>query len=593
MRPSKLDPRLLTLIHSWNIDNPPAPAPGHGMRILAARGPARRVAPRAVRRAARIAAPPAVAARVFLETSPSATLDLPGATSVTKVVDGVWTATIPLPEVPAVASNRSVRRATLARKLRPLLDKALPKVHVPQFRSRTGATGTSVIVAVIDSGIDAKHPAFSGRILSVWDQTRPGTGVTEGAYGIELVGPNLARSRDTDGHGTHVAGIAAGNHATFGGVAPGASIVAVRTTMEDTDVADAIRYVFRVAQAHNMPAVINLSLGEHDNAHDGSDLLCRVIDEASGPGRIVCCAAGNEGDDNIHGIGRVAHGGEVGMRFHVPVSSVTEASLTGWYSPASRLEVAVRTPDGKVTPFQGVIDSGGMPTRSYRLSGTDIIVTTPGPDPANGDYNFRITLRSAARGASVRQGIWQLRLRLASGPAATCHVWTLDDAEYPEVVFTGSSRSDTLKVGSPGSASRAVTVGSFTTKIGWTSQDGDDVELAYALHKITSFSSEGPLRNRGRKPDVTAPGAGITSARSHLSHPDAEDLVSDDLVVLSGTSMASPFVAGLVALMLEGEPGLTPEQVKKRLKAASRIPGRNAGSFDIKWGYGLVDGNRL
>jgi subtilisin family serine protease len=101
------------------------------------------------------------------------------------------------------------------------------------------------------------------------------------------------------------------------------------------------------------------------------------------------------------------------------------------------------------------------------------------------------------------------------------------------------------------------------------------------------------LRNRGRKPDVTAPGAGIASARSHLSHPDAEDVVTDDFTVLSGTSMASPFVAGLVALMLEGDPGLTPEQVKKRLKAASRIPGRKAGSFDIKWGYGLVDGNRL
>jgi subtilisin family serine protease len=281
------------------------------------------------------------------------------------------------------------------------------------------------------------------------------------------------------------------------------------------------------------------------------------------------------------------------MRFQVPESSVTEASLTGWYEPGSELDVAVRTPDGKVTPFQPVIAGGGAPSRSYQLSGTTIIVTTPGPDPANGDSNFRVTLRNVTRGRSVRQGIWQLRVRLTSGRATTLHVWTLDDADEPQVVFTGGSREDAMKVGSPGSADRAITVGSFTTKVAWTSRDGDEMELAHAPGTITSFSSEGPLRDRRRKPDVTAPGAGIASARSRLSHPDPEDLISDTIVVQSGSSMAAPFVAGLVALLLERDPSLTPEQIKRRVKAASRIPGRRAGTFDRKWGYGLVDADRL
>ena len=596
MNNAKLDPRLLTLLNSSETNNPPEPARGQGLRPMAMAGPARlRVRRTGVRRA-RVApaAPPPVLTRVFLECAPSATLEFARAdASVSKVVEGLWTATIPLDHVERVVGNRAVRRATLARRLRPLLDKALPKVHIPQFRTRLGLTGASVVVGVIDTGIDGTLEAFQGRILRVWDQTRRGTGVPEGRYGIELSGTGLSRSRDTNGHGTHVAGIAAGSHGTFGGVAPGASIVGVRTTMDDTDIADAVRYIFRIARERNAPAVINLSIGGHDDGHDGSDLLCRVIDESSGPGRIVCCAAGNEGDDNIHGVTRATRGVEVGMRLHVPGSSVTEASLTGWYSPSSRLEIAVRTPEGKVTPFQGVIGGGGRPTRTYTLSGTDIIVTTPGPDPANGDHNFRVTLRSDQRGQKVRQGIWQLRLRLASGPAATVHVWTLDDADSPEVTFTGTSRSDTMKVGSPGSARRAITVASFTTKTRWIDQDGDQVELAHAPGKITSFSSEGPLRNRARKPDVTAPGAGIASAFSHLSDPDVEDIIDDQITVLSGTSMASPFVAGLVALMLEGEPRLSPEQVKRRLKAASRIPGRAAGTFDTKWGYGLVDADRL
>ena len=591
MNNAKLDPRLLTLLNSFKTNNPPEPKRGRGLRVMAIRGPARLRRPRARVRAA---APPPVLARIFLECAPSASLAFARAdATIAKVVEGLWTATIPLDRVERVVGHRDVRRATLARKLRPLLDKALPKVHIPQFRTRLGLTGASVVLGVIDTGIDGTLAAFQGRILRVWDQTRRGTGVPEGRYGIELTGTGLARSRDTNGHGTHVAGIAAGDHATFGGVAPGVSIVGVRTTMDDTDIADAVRYIFRIARDRNAPAVINLSIGGHDDGHDGSDLLCRVIDETSGPGRIVCCAAGNEGDDNIHGVARVTRGPEVGMRLHVPGRSVTEASLTGWYSPSSRLDIAVRTPEGKVTPFQSVLAGGGSPTRTYTLSGTDIIVTTPGPDPSNGDHNFRVTLRSDRRGANVRQGIWQLRLRLASGPAATVHVWTLDDAESPEVTFTGSSRSDTMKVGSPGSASRAITVASFTTKTKWLDRDGDEIELGHAPGKITSFSSEGPLRNRARKPDVTAPGAAIASAFSHLSDPDVEDVIDDEITVLSGTSMASPFVAGLVALMLEGNPQLSPEQAKRRLRAASRIPGRAAGAFDNKWGYGLIDADKL
>jgi subtilisin family serine protease len=589
VKTTKLDPRLLALLAATETSNPPEPAPGRGLRMLAARQPARRVG-----RLARPAIPPATAARVFLESTGTATLDFPhGATTVSKVVNGLWTATVPLDEVRSVAGHRGVRRMTLARRLRPLLDKALARVHVPEFRTAHGLTGAGVIVGVIDSGIDARHPSFAGRVLRVWDQTRRGEGVPEGAYGLEFTGASLTRSRDRDGHGTHVAGIAAGAHPQYGGVAPGASLVIVRTTMEDTDIADAVRYVFRVAQDQNAPAVINISLGGHDDGHDGTDPLCRVIDEASGAGRIVCCAAGNEGDDNIHGATTVTRHGDAGMRFHVPAGSVAEASLTGWYGAASRLEVAVRTPDGKLTPFQAVVQGAGSATRTYDLAGTHIVITTPGPDPSNGDYNFRVTLRSTAKGSKVRQGIWQLRLRLASGRAAAAHVWAIDDAEFPEVAFTGTSREDAMKVGSPGSASRAITVGCFTSRTRWIDRAGDEFEVGYAAGRITSFSSEGPLRNGGRKPEVTAPGAIVGSAYSRYSSPDAEDVVSDDTVMMSGTSMASPFVAGLIALLLERNPGLTPEQAKRRLKAVSRIPGRRPGTFDTKWGYGLVDATRL
>jgi len=186
------------------------------------------------------------------------------------------------------------------------MDVALGKVHLPTFRNDSGLSGQGVLLGVIDTGIDPNHPDFQGRILRVWDQTLPGPGVQEGGYGVELTGPFLSVSRDTVGHGTHVAGIATGTGAIFGGVVPQAELVIVKTSFQTAHIADAVRYIHRIARELGRPVVMNLSLGGHADAHDGSDPLSEIIDSESGPGCIICCAAGNEGNDDIHAQGYVA-----------------------------------------------------------------------------------------------------------------------------------------------------------------------------------------------------------------------------------------------------------------------------------------------
>src|SRR5262249_25371689 len=153
----------------------------------------------------------------------------------------------------------------------------------------------------------------------------------------------------------HVAGIAAGSDPTFGGVAPEADLIMVKTDFMDAHIADGIRYIFRVAGELGRPAVVNLSLGGHSDAHDGTDSLSQIIDSESGPGRIVCCAAGNEGNDNIHAQTTVAAGGTSTARFFVPNGAVGVALLNGWYTGSATLEVAVRSPGGFVTNFQPVL----------------------------------------------------------------------------------------------------------------------------------------------------------------------------------------------------------------------------------------------
>ncbi|MHC5830874.1 MAG: S8 family peptidase, partial [Nostoc sp.] len=109
-----------------------------------------------------------------------------------------------------------------------------------------------------------------------------------------------------------------------------------------------------------------LSLGGYADAHDGSDSLSKVIDAETGAGRIVCCAAGNEGNDNIHGQAIISSGRTRGMRFNVPLNQIGIVWLNGWYSKEGELEVSLRSPNGFVTPFQKIIADGNA-TQDYQL----------------------------------------------------------------------------------------------------------------------------------------------------------------------------------------------------------------------------------
>ncbi|MBW4434256.1 MAG: S8 family peptidase [Pelatocladus maniniholoensis HA4357-MV3] len=505
----------------------------------------------------------------------------------------VRTAYLPIDRLDDLSEESAVQRIKPSRKLKLRMDEAPKKVKLPEFKNKAGLTGKGVVIGVIDSGIDPKHPAFAGRILRIWDQTLPGPGVEEGGYGAELTGTQLTISQDTDGHGTHVAGIASGLDNTYGGVAPEAELVIVKTDLQDAHIADGVRYIFRLASEMGLPAVVNLSLGGHADGHDGSDSLSKIIDAESGPGRIVCCAAGNEGNDNIHGQTNVSSKRLGTMRFSVPYNQVGIVWLNGWYSCDGQLEISLRSPNGFVTPFQPII-ADGNPSKQYNLLDARVEVVTPGPDPANGDYNFFVQIRGGGNSRfnqPVPGGVWQLRVRNTSGNDVRLDVWTLDDTA--SVFFTGKSISDTMKIGSPGAASNAVTVASYTTKVIYTDIDGNQRKVGFELDNISEFSSEGPLRNDAQKPDVAAPGAMIVSALSSNANFDRSMMVNSKFVVLAGTSMATPFVSGLVALLLQRDPNLTPEAVKDLLRQNSSIPDESVGTFDPKWGYGLIDAENL
>jgi subtilisin family serine protease len=502
----------------------------------------------------------------------------------------VRTALVALEQLGRLSEEQSVSRIVASRYLQLLMDVAPGAVRLPAFRTRTGLTGQNVIIGIVDSGIDSQHPAFAGRILRIWDQNITGPGVTEGAYGFELSGQTLRVSVDMNGHGTHVAGIASGTDPIYEGVAPRAELVIVKSDLSDAHISDGIRYIFRVAAELNRPAVVNLSLGGHWDAHDGTDSLSQSIDQETGQGRIVCCAAGNEGNDNIRARASIQPGAIYTVRFQPPPAGARAGYLNGWYAGNASLEVSVQEPGGSVTPFQAVIVQGN-PTRSHQLPGGRVAITTQSPDPVNGDLNFLVQVQSSALAIPL-QGVWTLRVHNTGLAAVDLDVWA-PKGPGGFLIFTGKSVRDDMKIGSPGASLSAVTVASHTTKVQWTDLSGAVRQVGLTLNTISDFSSPGPLRNGTPKPDVAAPGAMIAAALSSSSNPPPAKVVAQGFQIKSGTSMATPFVTGLVALLLERDPQLTPASVKAALQAVSTIPGQSPGTFHPKWGHGPIDAGNL
>ena len=508
----------------------------------------------------------------------------------------VRTALVSLSGIEKLSERDDVHRISPAIMMKPLNDLCAQRTRLPVFRNNHPEQGRDVVIGIVDSGIDATHPAFRDRIECIWDQTIQGEGWGTTNYGTVLRGQDLSDSRDTHGHGTHVAGIAAGNDENFGGVAPAARLVCVKTDFMHTSVADGIRFIFSEADRLQRPAVINLSLGSHHDPHDGSDDLSRLIAERSGSGRIVVAAAGNEGTNDIHAAAEIGAGQRKEILLRVPhiVDPHTPpwVRLNGWYNGGD-CEISIQTPSGDETPFQPVID-GPNPSNTYNLSDAVVRLTTsPASANGNNEYSFLVELEPVPSANRVQTGTWRLRIRNVSEADVRVDVWSIVPTPARDAFFVAPFRSADMKIGTPGAARQAITVASFTSRNKWVDFQGQSQFVNLTLDTISDFSSPGPLRNGFPKPDVTAPGAMIVSCLSRTSMPLHKDVVNDHFRVNSGTSMACPYITGLVALLLERTPTLDATAIKAMLKENSSVPKLDPGAFHPSWGFGLIDAGSL
>ncbi len=504
-----------------------------------------------------------------------------------------------------------------------------------QAQSTFGSRGAGVIVSIMDTGIqwtdrDFRNADGTTRVIGIWDQTLsdplhpPPAGFSFGAYyskaniDAALDGGPALLTGDGHGHGSHVAGSAAGNGletgngvaaGTFAGVAPEADILVVRVFdgngafCADCDLTAAVQFTDETAAALGRPWVGNMSLGTDLGAHDASDPDERTIDAAVGPGRRgaqMAIAAGNSGARRMHWEGTLSAGAVLSNSFGInyqpkagPENDFIWIDL--WYSGADRVTVEMVSPGGAVISAAPGVDTGIVCAQSGAvLEGAVEILASNVNDPVNKDNQVFIQISDSADclGTAPRTGTWTIRLRVNSvgNPPGKFDLW--NEADLGTLPFVTLSNSTLQKTtGVPGTARHALTAGAYVSKCSWVNAGGTTTNqcgITGGTGLLASFSSIGPTRDGRVKPDVAAPGQYLGSSLAGLietvSCPSLACRERDGVHGnISGTSMATPHVAGVAALVLALNPDLQGPEVKAAI----------AGSAVVDTFTGAVPNNRF
>lgn len=535
----------------------------------------------------------------------------------------IATAQVPISSIKQLSLAKGVKYITTGHAIQPMMDKARPTVGADMMLAGTSLpqayNGSGVVVGIIDAGFDYTHPAFRDatrtklRIKRVWEQGTQTTTIagastpTPFGYGTEFDTDSeiLAACTDREGnsHGTHVAGIAAGGDTAspYHGIATNSDIVLVSYgDLQDNNVniSDAIAYIYSYAKAEGKPCVINMSLGTQMGPHDGTSTFDSMADLLQGEGCLLIGSAGNFGAVPLHASatdqpllttikyakapsnsnvgGDIDIWGEEGNAFSIRVAVLNKS--TG--------EIVCQSDEYTTTADGTYQFTPASPTRG------DITVSTE-TNPLNGKPHAFITSGIT----SMRTGnLIGISVTPANGKG-TINMWadgskvTLSDSGM-DGYTNGDTERTLAEIG--GTGKRIVSVGAFVTSHGAGQMFPSD-----AIGGIATFSSRGPAADGRMKPEITAPGTYIASSLSSYAAAAAGTEASSEVWngrnyqygYMEGTSMAAPFVTGVVAAWLQANPAMTPENLRDILAATATCDSFTGASEPLggTWGYGKIN----
>ena len=459
---------------------------------------------------------------------------------------------------------------------------------LPLQNGVSGLTGRGVLVGIVDSGIDFFHPDFrtedgSSRILSLWDQSIPGNPPEGYVIGTEytkeeinkalalgeIQGRRLVPSRDYTGHGTAVLGIAAGNGRASGGANRGiayeSDLLVVKMKNADknsfprtTELMEGVDYLIRQSIRLGKPIVVNISFGNNYGSHKGDSLLETYLDSVSAMGRnVICTGMGNNGDDALHFGGKLENREiqeiELGIGPYEPA-----LNLQLWKAYEDEIKIYVENPSGiRIGPLEE-----RMGAQRWRAGNTNLLIYYGKPAPYHVTQEIYFEFLSDA--PYVDSGVWKLVLQGINVKNGDYFLWLPGGKTLnPGTGFYLPRVQGTLTI--PATARRLISVGAYDSRL-----------LSYA-----AFSGRGSSELPYGKPDLTAPGVGITAPRT-----------GGDYGSYTGTSFSVPFVSGSAALLMEwgiikgNDPYLYGEKVKAYLRRGARpLPEyKQYPNYEVGWG---------
>ena len=516
-----------------------------------------------------------------------------------------------------------------------------PRVPVDRSRSSiphpilNNYTGKGVVVGVMDVGFDLTHPNFidpvtgNSRIAAFWDQLTKDTVGSTMPVGRDYRQPsalNIQHSADglLQTHGTHTLGIAAGGgyHSPYKGIAFDSDICIVSNAINEsialidsadydkyTTAVDALgfKYIFDYADQQGKPAVASLSEGYPPYIDEEDSLYAAFLDSLSGPGHIIVAAAGNESTSITYAEkprGVEAAGAFLSVSRDVAFYRVkTNGSLDiSVYAYAQGQEPS----DTLHYPAAAIpVDSVRTDTLFLRGDTCTIMIES-----------YPTALTSSAEPDSCYIIYFLANKNLTELPPLAI---VMEGAEARGELYGSSSyglanRSTDSRwnaatsghnVHAPACFPSVICVGSTAHRLGFTNYKGQYKDYSYGRTRgqLSPYSSTGPAMNGQMKPQITAPGDNIISSYSSFyieANPEANDINSDvehfdyqgrtyAWNANTGTSMATPVVAGVIALWLEAKPDLTPQEVIDALSHTSRHPDSSLDYPNCQYGYGEID----
>lgn len=477
------------------------------------------------------------------------------------------------------------------------IDIGLNQVCATNLSTPTGpffVTGENVLLSVIDTGINYRHPDFINeqgetRIQYIWDQTiesqlpdgySKGTIYTASQINEALKQPTLQESLeivpsvDENGHGTALAGIAAGNgRGSIGlsnrGVAPGCELIIVKlghsntSYPRDIDVMQGIHYAIQTAKELNKPLVILLGVGSNLSGHNGTAPLELYISRRSNNWLInFVVGTGNQGDKASHEHGQVMQRESEIIQLTIEGNQM-EYACTIWKSFSDEISLVIQAPNGEKTDVLSLL----TPNRAYLFDQTAVMINFSEPVVDINRQEIFILFQGQS-GAAVNNGIWTLTLIGTNILEGGYNIWGAIVTESSNRVRFLNSEID-MTLTTPSTAEKITSAAAYN---GVTQQ-------------LTSFSGRGFTVDGRVMPSITAPGINIT-----VPSINEESLYT----TITGTSAASAFVAGAYVLMQSygifqlNNVNAYGESLKVYLLRTARRPTGNAPYPNTSWGYGLL-----